>query len=114
VAETGALRQLDLLFGRIDERVCAAIEYGVEKRLYFLRVPFPRIDEHSPGMVKGQRHRFVPITSPVQTDLMDIVRTELRPEPIRLHSPKGAGQSRADFDAAINHRPGDPGPSLSV
>jgi hypothetical protein len=110
ITDTDALRQLDRLFARIDEGVRGTIEYGVRERLYFLRVPFPRIDEHAPGAVKGQRHRFVPITSPVQTDLMDIVRTELRPERIRPRPPKGAGQSRADFDAAIHHRPGGPGP----
>jgi hypothetical protein len=58
-------------------------------------------------------HRFVPITSPVQTDLIAIVRNELLPEPVSLRPPKGAAQSRADFEAAITHRPGDPGPTLS-
>jgi hypothetical protein len=109
-----ALRQLDRLFTRIDERVGGTVEYGVKERLYFLRVPFPRIDQHAPGPVKTQRHRFVPITSPAQTDLLAIVRTELRPEPVPPRPPNGAGRSRADFDAVIGHRPGDPGPSLSM
>lgn len=114
LADTKQLRQLDRLFARIDERVCAAVEHGVKERLYFLRVPFPRVDEQAPGMVKGRCHRFVPISSPVQTDLIVIVRNELRPEPVRVRAPTGAGQSRADFEAAITHRPGDPGPTLSL
>ena len=106
--------QLDRQFARIDERVCATVEQGVSERLYFLRVPFPRVDDHTPGMVKGRRHRFVPITSPVQTDFIAIVRNDLRPGPIQPRPPNGAGQGRADFEAAINHRPGDPGPTLSL
>jgi hypothetical protein len=108
------LRQLDQLFTQVDERVCAAVEHGVKERLYFLRVPFPRIDDQAPGMIKGPRHRFVPITSPVQTDLISIVRNYLRPAPIEVRPPNGAVQSRIDFEAALHHRPGDPGPSLSM
>ena len=86
---TKQLRQLDRLFDRIDERVCAVVEHGVKERLYFVRVPFPRVDDHTPGMVKGRRQRFVPITSPVQTDLIAIVRNDLRPEPARLLTTEG-------------------------
>lgn len=108
------LRQLDQLFTQIDERVCAAIEHGVKERLYFLRVPFPRIDDQAPGMIKGPRHRFVPITSPVQTDLLSIVRHKLRPAPIKPTPPRGAAQSRLDFEAALHHRPGDPHPPMAL
>jgi hypothetical protein len=114
VTDTKQLHQLDRLFARIDERVCAAVEHGVKERLYFLRVPFPRVDDLSPGIVKGPRHRYVPITSSVQTDLLAIVRHELRPAPIKPIAPKGAAQSRIDFEAALRHRPGDPGPALST
>jgi len=115
LTDASQLRQLDRLFDRIDQRVYAAVEHGVRERLYFLRVPIARIDDHSPGPVKGQRQRYAPITSPAQTDLIAIVRNELRPGPIRLSPPDGAARSRADFEAAINHRPGDdPGPSLAL
>jgi hypothetical protein len=77
-------------------------------------VPFPRVDNKAPGLVKRRRHRFVPITSAAQTDLIAIVRNDLHPEPIRPRPPKSAAQSRADFEAAIAHRPGDPGPTLSM
>ena len=115
LTDASQLRQLDRLFDRIDQLVYAAVEHGVRERLYFLRVPIARIDDHSPGPVKGQRQRYAPITSPAQTDLIAIVRNELRPRPIRLSPPDGAARSRADFEAAINHRPGDdPGPSLAL
>jgi hypothetical protein len=114
LTDSKQLRQLDRLFSHIDERVVAAVEHGVQERLYFLRVPFPRVDDHSPGMVKGPRHRFVPITSPVQTDLLSIVRHELRPAPITPTPPRGAAQSRLDFEAALRHRPGDPRPPLAL
>jgi hypothetical protein len=112
--DTKQLHQLDRVFARIDERVCAAVESGAKERLYFLRVPLPRIDSHANGMVKTQRHRFVPLTSPVQSDLIDIVRNALHPQPHRVCPPTGAARSRADFAAAITHRPGDPGPALSL
>jgi hypothetical protein len=108
------LRQLDRLFTRIDQRVCAAIEHGVRERLYFLRVAIARLDDLSAGLVKGRRQRYVPITSPVQSDLIAIARNELRPEPIQLIAPITAARSRADFEFAINHRPGDSGPPLAL
>jgi len=113
-ADTKLLRQLDRLFTHIDERVCAHVEHGIKERLYFIRVPFPRVDDRSPGLVKAPRHRYIPITSPVQTDLLAIARQELRLTPIKPTVPKGAAQSRVDFEAAIAHRPGDPGPTLST
>ncbi|MFL6180036.1 MAG: hypothetical protein ACJ74E_09320, partial [Actinomycetes bacterium] len=45
------------------------------------------MDDHAPGLVKRRRQRYMPITSPVQSDLVTIVRGELRPEPIRQSCP---------------------------
>lgn len=108
------MHQVDRLFTRIDQRVCAAIEHGVRERLYFLRVPIARLDDLSADLVKGRRQRYMPITSPAQSDLIAIARDELRPEQIQLTAPAAAASSRADFEAAINHRPGDPGPQLAL
>lgn len=114
LADPRQLRQLDRLFTRIDHRVCAAVEHGVRQRLYFVRVPIARVDDHAPGLVKGRRQRYMPITSPAQSDLVAIVNDELRPKPIRLNPPQRAAEGRAQFEAAIGHRPGDPGPSLAL
>ena len=108
------VRQIDRLFSRIDEQVSQCIEHGAKERHYFLRVPFPRIDDTAPGFVGPTRERYIPITSPVETDLIVIARSQLRPAPITPRPPKGAAESRAEFEAAIMHRPGSPGQPLSL
>ena len=111
-----ALLQLDRLFNRVDARLAEVIEHGVAERLYFLRVKLPRVTNESVGLVNAQRARYVPINSPIQSDLIDIVRTRLRPPPIQPRPPTGARQSRLEFEAAITHRP-EPrgaGPAVSL
>lgn len=99
------LRHLDRLFNRIDARLTEVIEQGVSERLYFMRVKVPRVVDQAEGLVQPVRTRYVPINSPVQSDLINIVRTQLRPPPIPPRPPNGAGQSRAELEAAIVHRP---------
>ncbi len=76
----------------------------------------PRVVDQAEGLIKPVRERYVPITSAVQTDLLAIVHTQLRPPPTsRPAPPVGAAESRADFHEAIVHRPeGRGGPSISV
>ena len=110
------LLRLDRLFNRVDDRLTKVIEHGVAERLYFLRVKLPRVTNESVGLVNAQRARYVPINSPIQSDLIDIVRTRLRPPPIQPRPPTGARQSRLEFEAAITHRP-EPrgaGPAVSL
>ena len=104
-ASAEALQQADRLFHRIDTRVTQVIEHGTSERLYFLRVRLPRLVDQSEGLVQQIRVRYVPIDSPVQTDLLDVARSRLRPPPEQPRAPPGAGRSRADFEAAITHRP---------
>lgn len=113
-SDSKPLRQLDRLFQRIDARLTEVIEHGSAERLYFLRVKLPRIVDQTEGLVQPVRTRYVPIDSPVQTDLLKIVRSQLRPPPEPPRAPKGACQSRLDFEAAITHRPEGRGPSLSM
>jgi len=71
--------------------------------------------DQSEGLIKPVRERYIPITSAVQTDLLVIVHTQLRPPPTRPEPQVGAAQSRADLHEAIVHRPeGRGGPSISV
>jgi hypothetical protein len=105
VLDARPFRQLDRLFTMIDARLTEAIEHGVSERLYFLRVKLPRVVDQADGLVQPLRTRYVPINYPVQTDLLRIVRTQLRPPPERPRAPKGAGRSRAEFEAAITHCP---------
>ena len=108
------LRKLDELFDRVDHQVARIIEHGAKESLYFLRSEIPSLDQLSPGLVKRFRGRYIPITSPLQTDLITIVRTELRPGPVRKRPPKGAAQTRADFAAVIAHRPQPQGPGIPI
>lgn len=100
-----AVLQLDRLFNRVDNRLTEVIEHGISKRLYFLRVKLPRVTNQSVGLVRQQRVRYAPINSPAQSDLIEIVRNQLRPPPIQPRPPAGARQNRLDFEAAITHRP---------
>lgn len=111
-----ALRQLDGLFNRVDARLIEVIEHGIAERLYFLRVKLPRVTDRSVGIVHPQRVRYAPISPPIGPDLIDIVRSRLRPPTIQPQPPTGARQRRLDFEAAITHRPEGrgAGPAVSL
>lgn len=114
LADLSEDRRLARISAGIDERVCTAVELGINERLYFQRVLVPAVENDNGELVRGPRREWQPVTGPVQTELLELVRHDLRPTPIQPKAPKGAGQNRLDFEAAINHRPGDPGPSLST
>lgn len=115
-ASPAPLKQLEQLCDRVDQRIGQIVEHGALKRLYFLRVPLPRVDASAAGLVKPIRERYVPLTWSVGPDLIAMVRADLRPASVKPSPPPGAAASRADFTAAIVHRPntrGSPG-ALSV
>ena len=107
-------RRLQRVSAGIDDRICNVIEHGVGQRLYFQRINVPGLDDHNGELVRVTRQKFVPITSLVQTELLAIVRSDLRPIPIQRKAPKGAAQSRLDFEAALHHRPPPRGASPDV
>lgn len=98
-------RRLGRISAGIDERICDAVEHGIKNRLYFQRVVIPGVNSYNGGHVKVMGPSYLPMTSPVQSELLTIVRSELRPTPIQRKPPKGAAQNRLDFEAAIEHRP---------
>jgi hypothetical protein len=100
------VRRLERISAGVDERVCSAVERGIRKRLYFQRVVVPGMSNYNGDLVQAMRPKYLPITSPVQSELLAIVRHELRPMPIMPTPPKGAAQNRLDFEASIDHRPG--------
>ena len=104
-ASTETLHQAERLFHGIDTRLTQVIEHGTSRRLYLLRVKLPQLLNGSEGLVHQNQVRYVPVDSHVQTDLLEVVRSRLRPPPEQPHAPQGAGRSRADFEAAITHRP---------
>ena len=78
-----ALRDTRTLFHRVDERIADLFEHGVHERLYFVRTKVPRIVDDDGQITHRVRERFMPIASPVQTDLVRLVRDQLRPPPAR-------------------------------
>lgn len=103
-ADANALRHLDALFRGIDERVALAIQTGTRDRLYFARVPLPRLDTATSGTVTGTRHRYAPITTDLCPELLDLVHNELRPKTPTPTAPKRAAASREELAAALVHR----------
>lgn len=108
------VRRLKRISAGIDERVCNVIEHGIAQRVYFQRTKLPSLNDYNGELVSVTRQKFVPITSPVQTELLAIVRSDLRPTPIQRKAPKGAAQGRLDFEAALHHRPPPRGASPDV
>lgn len=105
VSDAGHLRRLERISAGIDERVCTAVELGIKERLYFQRVIVPAIENDNGDLARGPRRKWLPVTGPVQIELLAILRKDLRPTPVQRKPPKGAVQSRIDFEAAIEHRP---------
>ena len=113
LADSSQLRRLTRTSAGIDERICTAIELGIKERLYFHRVDIAAVENDHGELVTPPRREWQPVTGPVQTELLATVRQALRPAPIDHQPPESAAQNRRDFEAAINHRPGDPGPGLT-
>ena len=105
VADSGPLRHLAQLGREIDERITQVIQQGARERIYFARVPFPRVDKDAAGLVKPTRQRYVPMTADVCQELLELVRDELRPEAEAPRAPKRAAASREELAAALVHRP---------
>lgn len=80
--------QLGRLMRISDERVCTAVEIGKIERLYFQRVLVPGMNNHNGVLVHVNRPRWLPVTGPVQAELLAIVRNELRPVPVEHNPPK--------------------------
>lgn len=95
------------------QRICTAIELGINERLYFHRVDAPAVENDQGELVSPPCREWRPVTGPVRTELLATVRQQLRPAPADNQPPASAAQSRRDFEAAIHHRPGDTGPLLS-
>jgi hypothetical protein len=100
-----ARRDLTTLCNGIDQRLAELFERGARERLYFVSAKVPYIVANDGQITHRLRERFMPITSPVQTDLIRMVREDLRPPPIEPSPPPGARASRLELTRAISHRP---------
>ena len=105
VVDSGPLRHLAQLGREIDERITQVIQQGARERIYFARVPFPRVDKDAAGLVKPTRQRYVPMIADVCQELLELVRDELRPEAEAPRAPKRGAASREELTLALVHRP---------
>ena len=109
-----ALGDLGTLFASIDERVLDIVERGAREHLYFVRAKVPRIVENDGNLIHGVRERFMPLSTPIRSDLIRLAR-ELRQPSRKLDQQATALASRLELEAAIRHRPiprPDPGLAL--
>ena len=93
------LAAFDKRLTAIDARVAELIETGIRNSTILRRKRLPRIDLDSPNLVKPVRERVAPIEHVSNTELLTIVRTQLRPAP--LDPSPDAARSRADLYSAI-------------
>ncbi|MGN6128957.1 MAG: hypothetical protein ACTHOK_01295 [Nocardioidaceae bacterium] len=100
-----ALHALDSLFDRVDHRLTDIIEHGVRERLYFVKAKPSRMISDDGQVIHRGQERFLPITTPDQTDLLGLLRHHLRPKVKPPDSPPGASESRRELSRGIRHRP---------
>jgi len=84
---------------------CGPVRAGAYERLYFVRSQVPTIVDNDGEIIHRVHERLMPSTSPVQTDLIRLVREELRPAPDATDPPAAARASRIELTEAITHRP---------
>jgi hypothetical protein len=107
VDSPGRIRHLDRLFQQTDARIAATIELGIKEKLYFVSAKLPRVSDETVRGIQQVRERWMPVTSPGQSEIIGLVRELLRP-PLAppKEPPPRAHESRAAYEAAIRHRPG--------
>jgi len=69
---------LDDLFAQIEGRLADVFARAAHEKIYFLRVPLPRLAETNTGLIKQREETFVPLTTSIGHDVVENVRTALR------------------------------------
>jgi hypothetical protein len=100
-----ALHDFSTLLNAVDLRMSELFEQGAHQRLYFVRCKLPRVVDKDGQITHRVRERFIPIASPVQTELIRLVHDQLRPPIATASPPPGARASRVELTEAIGHRP---------
>jgi hypothetical protein len=100
-----ALRQLARYFAGTDARLASTLEYGLAEKLYFVSVESPRPSDEETEFIQ-QRLRWLPVTSPVQTDLLPLARGRLRPCPAPQAAAPDAVESRRSYELLLARQPG--------
>src|SRR4051794_4451681 len=110
------LHGFNTLFAKLDRRVADAIEGGIKRNGYLMRVKVPRIMDNSGQVVAPPRERYLPLGVAEHTAILQLVRDRLRPVVGPPAPPPGAAMSRAELHATIVHQPEgrSAGPTLSL
>ncbi len=114
VGDHKQVERLERISSGIDQRVGEVIEHGIKERLYFQNVLVPAIENEAGDLVADPHNEWLPVTYPVRADLLTTLRRDLRPFRVEQTRSLLSAQNRRDFEAAIDHRPGDVGPAVSV
>jgi hypothetical protein len=93
------------LFAMLDARIADAVEAGLQRRAYFLRVKVPGVVANNGQVVARVQERFIPPTEAGHAPILGLVRERLRPPSEPAAAPPGAARSRAELHAAIVHQP---------
>ncbi|RNL62707.1 hypothetical protein EFK50_13220 [Nocardioides marmoriginsengisoli] len=101
-----SLHQLARHFARTDARVASTLERGFAENLYFVSVKYPRLGDQTLAGVVQQRQRWVPVTSPVQTDLIPLVRERLRSVALVGAISSENLESRLSYETVLAQQPG--------
>lgn len=101
---------LDDLFTQIEGRLADLFARAAHEKLYFLRVPLPRLAETNTGLIKQREETFVPLTTSIGHDVVENFRTALRcPSPAskrRTSVPTTRFQLGMALEAPSGMRPG--------
>lgn len=104
VLEPRLISAFQMLFNRIDDRICDVIEKGVRRGAFVQRVTVPRVVNDAHRMVHPVHERFVVVADPGELEVVATSRARLRPAAAINHQPR-ADTSRAELHAALIHRP---------
>jgi hypothetical protein len=99
------LQDLRRLFTRTDARIAATVERGIHEKLYLAFAGHGRLAEDPIRGVHPARREWTPVTSPLQTPLLRLVREQLRPSAVPQGEPDSSDAGRMDFASALAHRP---------
>jgi hypothetical protein len=101
------LGHLRRLFTSTDARLAATIERGLHDRLYFVAARSPRRPTDQPiNTAVSRRTGWMPMSVDTPTDLLPLVRGQLRtPPPPPRTTPAAAHDSRQAYQALLSQQP---------
>ncbi len=75
------LHHLHRIMTRTDARISTTVEHGFSQKFYLVSDNYPQVMAERHVALQLTPLRWQPVTSPVQTDLIPLVRQRLQPHP---------------------------------